>query len=934
MHYHHRRIARSVALCNLITAGLGSYLLPYPALLAQEASVTNAPATLDKVTIVGSLLTYSSETETAQPVRIIDSIEIERSPARNVAELLRREPSMNFGGFNGVADGAVGTSGAQGVSLRGLGPEATLVLLNGRRVASLGNYAGSAENSFVDLNTFPLLMVDSVQILKDGASATYGADAVGGVIDIRTKRRVSGGEMFVEYGDTTHRDDTSIKQGSITWGALNAKTDVFVGFSYYQRNALYERDRDFSASADQRPRGGQDGRSFSNNPGYFAVPRTNAVLQASGIAAGLTDDIVLVSPGRGAGGTSPVNSWVAGDVISLYDDPRVGGFDFNEYTIAIGAREQFSGYFNANHWLVDEDRLAIFGDVLANRVTTESAQAPGPVSNFGDEGIVIPASNVYNPFGVDISGSSRYRPTEGGPRFTTLSTDYVRLVGGFRGTISSISVNWEGAAWYNESNSDDVGRYVSRSGFNAALALPGAAAYNPFASSQNEFAGNVAALDAVGARVETTTHFASKLYGGDFRLTGEHVELPAGKISWAAGGEFRREEWTRTPDPILAGGDLIGFFATDPEPPFANDRDIASGFGEVRVPLFSPAQKITGLYRLSVNGAGRYESYSDIGSTAVPKACIQWHPFNDELMLRGTWGQGFRAPSLIQVNPQFVSQGGVIIVDSLPGGPTTGTAFETSVVATGNPNLQPEDSETVSMGWIYSPKYVRNLSLGMDFWQTDRKGIVGGPNWQEIVDNDPLDPRIERDPGTGEIIRIVSQLNNGGRYTVRGVDFDVQYVFATDNAGEFVLKVGATYVDSFKIIYPGSQVSLQAVGDGVEAAAAPDAYLRWAGNGSLFWTFKNLTIGGNAQYVDSVLEEYDYDPVTDASILHRVPAYFRFDMQASYQLPWRTKLTVGVNNVLDVDPPLSAFYSSSSGYLTSLYDPTGRFVYFNVTKKF
>jgi iron complex outermembrane recepter protein len=427
------RTLRVEAFTRTLLAGLGAQLIVITPLLAQSGS-TNGSAELEKMVIIGSNIP-TAELETAQPTEVFTREKIDQMGVTSVADLLQRLPQSDANGLNGANGGFGFAPGATSVSLRGFGENATLVLLNGRRVAPYA-YADNGTISFVDLNSMPLEAIESVEILSAGNSAVYGAF----------------------YGNTVHEDYGTFK-GSFTYGGGNDKTDFLVVADYYHQNDLFSRDRTYSSHADLTSVGGiNEGNSYSQ-PGRFAVPvNAPSLIGTPWYNATGTGTINLVPPANSTGFAKP-GDYHAFTPADLYNR--------DQYIQTLPASQRMGVFGTVNHKIFDE-KLEVFGEFTYrhNEEHIEYTPAAIDINGFApgagiplgtlttNNGVVvkggqltIPASNPYNPFGVPIT-AGRLRMGQYGTDKYWLYTENPRVLGGFRGEIND-HFNYETAVSFN-----------------------------------------------------------------------------------------------------------------------------------------------------------------------------------------------------------------------------------------------------------------------------------------------------------------------------------------------------------------------------------------------------------------------------------------------------------------------------------------------------
>jgi iron complex outermembrane receptor protein len=456
-------------------------------------------------------------------------------------------------------------------------------------------------------------------------------------------------------------------------------------------------------------------------------------------------------------------------------------------------------------------------------------------------------------------------------------------------------------------------------------------------------------------------------------------KLPGGPVGFAFGGQFRRENIEQDPDTLNVEGDIIGSSATAIT--HAGRKDYAF-YAETDIPITSAEMGIPGLHTLEFTAAMRYEDFRNNDTNVlVPKFGLRWQPFDDELTIRATWGEGFREPSLFEL---FSSPTSGLL-------PTTFMGVsepETTVITSSNPDLQPEDSRALSAGVVYTPKYVPGLTLSVDIWGIERKGVVTAPIAQEVVNrfiNGTLLPgeMVFLNPAGTSVNAIFDTFQNAGRQNARGIDLGMQYQKQTP-WGTFTSYTQATYLDSF-IFQSTPQGKGREVSGYTVGGIGGDGYLKWRGVSRLDWAWNGFDVIGTLRYLDGyreqVLSSADIGG-TGPGKFHYVKHTWMFDVQGSYELTfvapvepqpvagyskdakevvrgkdgkavetgqtvnysmpcWKnllnnTKITVGCNNVFGQDPPdeIGFEFGNANGYPGFIYDAIGRFVYVELTKKF
>lgn len=958
--------------------------------IAGFAQQTAAPAAndttvkLDKLVVTGSNIPRTETAGEAQtfPVSVIDRNAIETSGVFNTTELLQKMVLSN-GGSVPLSNNATGfTPGGTSTSLRGLGPEATLVLINGRRVAPYPVGQGGS-TAFVDLNTIPLAAIERIEVLKDGASATYGADAVAGVVNIILRKNYNGATATVSYGNTTNLDSSDFN-ANIVMGVTSDTGSLTFGANYSMRQPIFNRDREFSKVPPFV--------STNSSPANFQFTR-DAVLQALGLPAGspitingvpnTTTNTFFGTTGPLIGGDlskpapgnqSANNTGLLPASAYTFTTSRSARFNFNELSGSYPESTR-RGMFTAWERDVFGKNAKFFGDAMYQDFTSYDELAPYATGNFvspGQTSIVIPAKtanpiltaaeiagggvrsavagayNPFNPFNQDISGSSRIRLAEFGNRVYQTHNTAFAMTGGL--TINNIAdkftANMVGrySTLENQTNNRLINTSKMLRALNAADPIfdPSSASYigttkpyNPFGYYKNIIPSNSAPV-AYATQYQRDQNKSNLFDGGINLTTGDLIAMPAGGLGFAVGVDFRREAIEQRPDSSIQNGDILG---STPESPISNQRKVVSYFTEFEIPIFSEKNAKDWAKHLSINLAGRYEDFvTSKHTTFVPKVGIHWLPFNDTFVVRASWGKGFLQPSLYQLYAPPVSA-------LTPINDPVSKVFEAEqpVTSRGNRNLAPEDSESYNFGVVWTPKgKLEGFSFSTDFWKITRTGTAS-INFQDTLDRSisgkllPYESII-RD-FAGNLLQVNSVYRNLGSTDVRGIDVATSYVWKTQNMGRFEAGLNATYIDSYK--YAGNPGDPQAelVGAAAPGANSDDAYLQWKGQAWVGWNFKGVNARLTGTYTDG-FDELDLD-----SNPRRVASTIFYDFQASYTFfpsksstdrRWwsDTKLTLGVDNFLDTNPPVAyGEGGNSNGYPGFIYTDVGRFVYMQLEKK-
>ena len=888
------------------------------------------PAQLDQLQVTGSHI-KRAELGGPSPTLILDRAALDRSGAFTVADVLSELPYGGFGSINS-RDSHSTALGSSAVSFRGLGPNATLVLVNGRRMAQ-APFLFDGYLSFVDLGTIPLAAVDRIDILRGGASAIYGSDAIAGVINIILREDFSGLELSGRAG-VADANGASEKSFSAVWGVQKNRFSGSIFASYSNRDKLFWRDRAISRTADQRALGGFDLRSvvannfFNDGAYYFIEAYGSECDERPGDAAGIPD--FELDPDFGAC-LYNTNSQVAEPAIE-----RLGINGILTYSI----RQDLQLHLEAGY--------------LNSKIDGQIAPTAIGVNGPSDELITFPESNPHSLFFEDVW--ALHRMTELGPRINELKSDKYRALVVLEGGFSDW--DWEVGLLYDKVSASDDGRaYLDTANIIAAMNgvdLDGNGSLEPDeylnvfspASQPN----SLALLEFVSKN--TVRKSESEMKSIDGQISGPIAELPTGDLMLAVGFESRRESLRQISDQLSPEQQISGipnhvFFAvvgdvgyepdplnfnflfpldTSTAPTVIGSRDQVSVFGELRIPLLDTLELQTSL---------RYEYYDDFGSTINPGIAISYRPL-DRLLLRGSWGQGFRAPALSELNlgqslswdvawdpkrcpdPTFIGVSACVV-----------RSFFT--VNSGNPNLEAEESESVTAG--FAVQLAEYLTVSVDYWQIDHENRIVFPGLDWILRNeDALGPDIvvrgEPDPFDiilgldipGYIDQVNNVLLNLANQEVRGYDADISYNHETDKAGTFGARLMWTHLSSHKSAFGST--------DDPEQLAGTWGYPENRANLDMYWLRKNWQLGIYGRWIDGFADRGEDT---------RVPSQIKWDSQLTFSGFRNTALTLGIENLFDEDPPFSpgtSFFRGQQGFPDQYYSMRGRFFYLQASMSF
>jgi iron complex outermembrane receptor protein len=915
-----KTLARAVA--QAVSAGVAVTVVATP-VLAQQAQK------IEKIEVTGSNI-KRIEGETALPVTVISREEIQRTGVTTAAELLDRISAATVAGYAlAVGVGDSGTPGLSAASLRGLGSTNTLILLNGRR---LSNYAfNSSGGGTVNLNQIPLAAVERVEVLKDGASAIYGTDAIGGVINFILRKDYQGAEVSA-YGTRTEGGGGNTRKytGTFGFGDLNKQRfNAMISLDYQKDTPLKASQRPQFAGTAIRPDLGFAQTSGNVFPANFTLSGgrgTYNLTARNGCLPGFGSYQVNAATGVPA----PTQNTCRYDFTSVLD---------------IFPPSERKAVFGRGVFQITNDHQAFVEYNLAkNQVTFASSETP--INDFvGNGPFIYPAGGRYYP-GPFVAGNGTtvtptgdvtlaWRGKQAGLRTNRVDSDESRIVAGLQGVL----VGWDYNGAFHQSKSKATDNYID--GWMRESVLN----RNIRTGNIDVFSGNP--QDATGQRLleeakilQVVRQSEAKTTAFDGRVSKELMEMRAGPLALALGAEHRKEQIDDRPDAVLASGDVLGGGGN--QPAWKSDRKVTAFFGELNVPI---------VRSLEAQLALRYDDYSDFGSTTNPKIGLRWTP-TQQLLFRANYGHGFRAPTLADMHlPRFFSNTADVHSDpircpnSTPRGAYVNEGLECDAQFQnqlgGNSALTPEKSRQWSMGVIFEP--TQATSFGVDIFSIHRRNSLGSLGDTRLFDvlgtQDPLSAngRFVRQaraadgscvgdiPGAPTPANVPCAINyvvmvqeNLGKYTVTGADFS-----ASTRIGGLTLRADGTYIARYRYQFTIDGPYVDNVGQFTgENYGIP----RWRHNVNAHFRTGPFGVSLSQNFVMGY---------RDASGTRRVASYETYDAQATWE-GWRgLGITGGIRNLFDRDPPASdQGQSFQVGYDPRLTDPHGRTYYVMVRYTF
>jgi iron complex outermembrane receptor protein len=889
---------------------------------AQAQEATN----LDRISVTGSRI-KSTDIETSQPVLSLTRADIEKQGVTSVADILQRI-AANGAALNRTFNN--GGDGSSGISLRNLGSARTLVLVNGRR------WTTGLDGS-VDLNTIPTAMVERIDVLKDGASTIYGSDAIAGVVNIITKQNFDGAEANVYKGQYSAGDGER-EAYDFTIGTTTDRSSLTLGASYVKEGTVMAGDRKISA-------GGPpffSGQSGTGIPGSYVRNGSRYVI-INGV------ETPFVSNVHGYN-TAPDN-------YLLTPQERTSLFATGSYNIT--------------------DNVTFRTEAMYNERKSEQLLAAMPVT-----GMVLDANSMYNPYGQRLTGVNR-RFNETGGRSYNQNVKNWHFYGGFEGffEFADRTFDWDVGYRYDKTDENDLtygflnlsrldeayGPSAIRDGRpvcldNTGSIIAGCAPINPLGGL-----GSISqeALDYTTFTAHDSSSLVSKGYYAN--ISGEIVQLPAGSLAFAAGYEHRAESGQFDPDAFIAAGLSTGNGAS----PTKGRYDLDEFFLELSIPVLAD---LPGAKLLDFSVATRYSKYSNFGNTTNNKFGFRWKPI-DDLMVRGNYSEGFRAPSINDlyrgntdsfetyadpcakanapsgaVLAKCVSQGvpdGLIQPnsDGDPGALQTVEPFTWQ----SNPNLKPETSTSKTLGLVWSPSFVTGLNVTLDWWQIKIEDAITRPAIGDIMDacysgsaqqQAAYCGLITRDPTYGTdaehytITNVNMPMMNLASYKVEGWDLGLVYRLPETSFGQFTVSWDSTYLSKWE-----TKSTPDALVDGRQGTYLnQDPYWRIRSNLYVDWSFGDFGVNWGMRYKSGMTEACLLGPATRSYCSdpdnreNHIGATTYHDVQVRYNTPWKGTIMLGLNNAFNKEPPTS--YAVAYNMFDPQYDLPGRYMYMQYKQKF
>ncbi|WP_149195964.1 TonB-dependent receptor domain-containing protein [Luteimonas suaedae] len=985
-------LSHAVRHALLAGTALGLTALPFGIASAQDDAQDRQQATtLDRIEVTGSRI-RQVDIETAQPVLSISRQDIENQGFQSVADILQNITAAGSPPLSRASPLAAGeAAGGQAIDLRNLTPQRTLVLVNGKRL-------GVTTTGVQDISTIPAAMVERIEVLKDGASAVYGSDAIAGVVNIITRSNYEGVQGSVYYGQYSEGDG-EIEKYDFLLGASNDRGSVTIGVEYAREGEVWQQDRPFSAYplGDRHP--GLSWTPVGQYGGFISNPTSNPLPGITYPAP--TEDNpnsnvrVIVRPG---GDPRNPADYIAQDLGANPNHKSNPGEQMHLRT----PLERKSLFVDGSYDITDTIRFRS-NMMYSNRITDRSiAGYPMQAASFAgfDSGAGVPlhADSYFNPVGNTIN--NWWRRTWEVPRTASSDVTTWRFSGALEGSfeVGERFFDWDVGAMYNQNKVvqsafgnlnlanaqaalgpsflNDTGR-VQCGTPDDPIAFTACVPWNPLLHYGEAGPGSLADPDLQNflfQREHSTGETETTIYTAN--VTGGLFELPAGEMSFALGVEHRKEEGEFVPDALAVTGGSSNLAGRPTRGSYSEE----SIYGELFVPILAD---VVGAQELSLNISSRYSDYDTFGDTLNSKFGLKWKPI-DDLMIRATWAQGFRAPNINNLfgggsqtfafytdpcDTQFGASASDPAVRArcaqdianadtfrqLQQGfvPTEFANAQTPLAffsGAGNLNLEPEESTSKNIGFVWSPSFAEGLSFNLDWWQIEIDNTIVADTPTQMLEDCYIEQiasrcvNFTRDPVLGIVNNMNFGSRNAGYIEVEGYDFGAIYRFDTD-FGRFGIDWQNTYTskNEFKTD-DDAQFTTQAN----SFVTTAGANFRLRSNLGLTWEQGDFGGSWNMRYHSAIKEEClsasafpgecsdpDYVAANPANSgpINRTGSVTFSDVQFRWTAPWNATISVGANNVFDrYGPPLYTQPNSNTNYYGGF--DIGRFVYMKYQQRF
>jgi outer membrane receptor protein involved in Fe transport len=911
---------------------------------------------LEEIVITGSRIRRVDQ-ETASPVLIVDRGAIEASGVTTMGSLMQRIPSISGAATNPAVNNG-GGDGASTIELRGLGAERTLVLLNGRRV--LG---GSA----VDVNVFPVNLIERVDVLKEGAGAIYGTDAVGGVVNFVTRKDLDGFELNYDYGVSSESDGRRDAVG-LAWGTQGERGRVIIGANYNKQKEISAGDRKFARNALYLYGGTVSAGGSSRAPnGRIRFNAGDPLIDQFGCSS--------VTKIEGAPGTS-----LADYRCFITSGDNADFYNYQPLNLVMTPQERASIFTSGNYQVTDS--VEAYAEWLHNYTTSGFQIAELPFDARSDN-VVIPANNYYNPFGIAFGGidganpNAQWRMKGLGTRSNKVTTTSDQITVGVKGRIMDSS--WE---WDLSGNYAGIGQNTTTGGYLLSSKLQTAFGPSFFDAASNSVVcgtpGNIisgcipinifdinSASQADALRTIAASYNQSQtttVKGAELGFTGNLFDMPAGAAQVAIGGGYTEYALAFDTDTLTEAQppDFLtcGLSQETCSSDTRGSYDVTLLYAEVFLPLLADAPLAKAL---NLTLGTSYADYSTFGSTTNSSVKLEWRPIAD-LLVRASWSEVFRSPTIndlyggalanaptfndpcvgltaadVTANPNLA----LACVNVATDGSFSQDNSQVTGLVSGTPDLKPETGDVLTAGFVYQPDFFSGFSVSFDWWQYklndailsyDNLGLdVNTAAEVCVATGDPAFCGLINRAQDGAVIVIGQPTVNLGKIETSGYDVGLKYALRDTAAGSFEFTLDTTYIDTFD-----STVCSECGTDKIAGTFDRQYgnYAKWRALAGIGWAFEPFTALLSARYIDGgVIHDPDGAPGIQPDL--KFPSRTYLDLTVGYTFRKNLTINLGVDNLTNEDPPI--LYQNNvlnANTDVSTYDTVGTYYRASLKYKF
>jgi len=938
---------------GLLPAGIALALAPAFA-SAQEAKGTTD---LDRISVTGSRIRGAS-VETQQPILTMTRESLEKQGFSSVADVLNNLTSAGSPAISRSESLASGENvGGYYVDIRNLGAQRTLVLMNGKRL-------GATTAGYQDLSQIPMSAVERIEILKDGASSIYGSDAIAGVVNVITRKNFDGGEANVYVGQYG-KGDGDTETYSMTLGARGERGSLTLSAEYSKQDPVWAKDRWYSRDGSLGPN--------STSATWSPISQNGSWCNPTQVNCGDSKQAVWKTLNAGGNPKNP------NDYHVITADEFANSNE--QMTLLTGVKRK-SVYINGTYDFTDS--ISLNTDVLYNERQTfqQIAGYPFQSNSFGTP---LEGSSAFNPVGQDVSFRRRLWEV---PRTTDSQLKTLRFAPTLTGffELGGKTFDWDvGALWNrNESIKSNRGAMrllaagqalgpsfidaggIARCGTSAKPILGDCRPWNPLLPYGVDGQGSLANQELQDFLFPTfTTRGVTKTTSFTANLSGAIVTLPAGDLGFALGVEHRKEEGNYVPDAFAQSGQSTGLG----QKPTRGQYDLNEVYLELNVPLLAD---MAFAKELTLNVASRYSDYSNFGGTTNSKFGLTWRPL-DELLVRGTYAEGFRAPTISDLYgglsssfESYIDPCGVKAPGSVAGNAAcTAAGAPANYVQLGqgnlpcstlpcqsgdqfvsgaNPNLKPETSKSTTFGLVWSPRWVQGLDVSLDWYKYEISDMIIADSVDRILRDCYVLGNAERCSSVtraadGHVSAITYGTANLGKMKTEGYDLGIKYRLPELAIGQFSIDWQTSYTAKY------DEQGQNSAGDNIMIGRVGEPGLfRVRSNLGVNWQYGDFGVNYTARYYSGMKESCisladgwcdapnhmangETDPLrhTGSNTFH--------DLQVSWKAPWDATIALGANNVFDHKGPLQYSAPNSAFAYYGGFD-VGRFLYMKYTQRF